>query len=108
MPKLTKKLRVGLTLLAGVMPETTENFREIVTGRQLLAENVTHLASGKKVQPGGLYGRFAQRAVNHARRLCGAFARAGRAGVLAYCTPHIEPQHLALFSTRLSELVPAE
>jgi len=107
MPKLTKELKKGLTLVAGKLPETTEAFREKVTGETMLAEGKTHLHTGKAIQKGFLYGREAQRPVNHARRLCAAYERGGRAGVLAYCTPYIESENLALFSAKLSELVPA-
>jgi hypothetical protein len=109
--KLTKQLRKGLTLVAGKLPETTEAFREKVTGEQLLAEGKLVLDSGKDsgkaIKKGYLYGRAAQRPVNHGRRLCAAYEAQGRAGVLAYCTPYIEPADLALFSAKLSELVPA-
>ncbi len=108
MPTLTKELKKGLTLLAGKLPETTEPFKEKVTGAQLLKENITHLPTGEAVLPiGGLYRREAQRPVNHARRLCAAYEQRGHAGVLAYCTPYIGPENLALFSAKLSELVPA-
>lgn len=108
MRKLTKELKKGLTLVAGKLPETTEPFRKKVTGAQLLKENITHLPDGTPVLPiGGLYRREGQRPVNHARRLCAAYEQGGHAGVLAYCTPYIEPENLALFSAKLSELVPA-
>lgn len=107
MPTLTKQLKKGLTLLAEHLPETTEPFRENVTGETMLAEGKTHLHTGKPIKKGYLYGREAQRPVNHARRVCAAFEQRGRAGVLAYCTPYIESEHLALFSAKLSELVPA-
>jgi len=110
MPKLTKELKAGLTALAQVFPATTENFRKKVTGQQLLSEGTAHVATNKGVQPvkrAAVYGISAQRPVNHARRLCGAYANQGRAGVLDYCRPHIEPAHFAAFSAKLSELVPA-
>lgn len=106
MPKLTNKLKKGLTLVAGKLPETTEPFREKVTGETMLTEGKTHLHTGKPIKKGYLYGREAQRPVNHARRLCAAYEQRGHAGVLAYCTPYIEPENLALFSAKLSELVP--
>jgi hypothetical protein len=105
--KLTKQLRKGLTLVAGKLPATTEAFREKVTGEKMLAEGKTHINTGEAIKKGYLYGREAQRPVNHARRLCAAYEAKGRAGVLAYCTPYIEPADLALFSAKLSELVPA-
>lgn len=105
--KLTKQLKKGLTAVASKLPETTETFREKVTGETMLAEGKTHLTTGKAIKKGYLYGREAQRPVNHARRLCAACEQAGRAGVLAYCTPYIESENLALFSANLSELVPA-
>lgn len=107
MPTLSKYLKRNLALMAGKLPETTAPFREKVTGTQLLKENITHLPDKSKVLPNQLYGRWAQRPVNHARRVCAAFEQRGRAGVLAYCTPYIEPENLALFSAKLSELVPA-
>lgn len=107
MHKLTKQLKKGLTLVAGQLPSTTEPFREKVTGETMLAEGKTHLHTGKAIKKGYLYGREAQRPVNHARRLCAAYEQRGRAGVLAYCTPYIEPENLAAFSAKLSELVPA-
>jgi hypothetical protein len=107
MPTLSKALRKNLTLMASKLPETTETFREKVMGEQLLKENITHLPDKSKVLPNLVYRRGAQRPVNHARRVCAAFEQRGRAGVLAYCTPYIESEHLALFSAKLSELVPA-
>lgn len=104
--KLPKELRKGLTLLADVLPETTENFRQKVTGAQLLQENITRLPGGQAIEAKRLYSRSAQRRVNHKHRLHGAYTNAGRAGVLDYCRPHIEPEHFAAFSAKLSELVP--
>jgi len=107
MPTLTRELKKGLTLVAGKLPETTEPFKQKVTGETMLAEGKTHLHDGKAIKKGYLYSREAQRPVNHARRLCAACEQRGRAGVLAYCTPYIEPEHLTAFSAKLSELVPA-
>lgn len=108
MPKLTKKLRAGLKLLATAMPDAFYNIREKVTGRRLMEENpgVTHLKTGSKIDPRGLYGRPATRPINHANRLFGAFERAGRAGVLRYCQAYIEAEHFGMFSEKLAELVP--
>lgn len=104
--KLTKELRKGLTAVADCFPATTETFREVVAGQQLLEENTSKLPNGKPVEAKQLYQRNGQRQVNHGRRLCKAYEAAGRAGVLDYCRPHIEPEHFAAFSAKLSELVP--
>jgi hypothetical protein len=104
--KLTKELRKGLTAVAECFPATTENFREVVLGQQLLDENTIKLPNGKPVEAKQLYQRDGQRPVNHGRRLCKAYEGAGRAGVLDYCRPHIEPENFAAFSAKLSELVP--
>lgn len=107
MATLTKKLRAGLQLLAGVMPEATYTFREVVLGQQLLDEKMLTGADDKPIQPKQLYTRNGQRPLNHGRRLCQAYERSGRAGVLGYCQQYIEPEHFANFSAKLSELVPA-
>lgn len=104
--KLTKELRKGLTAVAECFPATTENFREVVLGQQLLNEGTILLPDGEPVEAKGLYKRDGQRLVNHGRRLCKAYQDAGRTGVLDYCRPHIEPENFAAFSAKLSELVP--
>ncbi|WP_151087375.1 hypothetical protein [Hymenobacter baengnokdamensis] len=111
MPKLTQELRAGLTALAAELPAQTYLIGEVVSGQQLLDENPgkTKLTGGGEVDPKQTYKRLGNpHPVNHARRLLRAFERAGRAGVLAYCKPHIEPANFGLFSTKLSELVPAK
>ena len=107
MATLTKKLRAGLVLLAGVMPAATYTAREVVTGHQLLADSVTTLPNGTLVDGLSLYKRPVQLPLNHERRLCRAFEQQGRAGVLAYCKQYIQPEHFEAFSAKLSELVPA-
>lgn len=110
--KLTKELRKGLTALADCFPATTENFREVVLGQQLLDEGTIllpgtiELPKGKPVEAKLLYQRDGQRPVNHGRRLCKAYEGGGRKAVLDYCQPHIEPENFAAFSAKLSELVP--
>lgn len=104
--KLTKELRKGLTAVAECFPATTENFREVVLGQQLLDEHISKLPNGQPVEAKQLYQRDGPRSVNHGRRLCKAYEKKGRAGVLDYCRPHIEPEHFAAFSAKLSELVP--
>ena len=109
MSKLTKKLRAGLLLLAGQLPETLITTREKVDGATLLAEGIGRMANGAKVEPKARYSRAVQKVpANHGRRLCTAFERGGRAGVLAYCRPHIEPDKFEMFSAKLSELVPVK
>jgi hypothetical protein len=109
MPKLTAQLRAGLVLLAGVMPEQKELVGERATGAQILADNpLARLKGGLPLDPKQTYRRMvAKGPVNHARRIVRAYETGGRAGVLAYCKPHIEPENFALFSAKLSELVPA-
>ncbi|AMJ65038.1 hypothetical protein [Hymenobacter sp. PAMC 26628] len=108
MATLTKKLRTGLALLAGVMPEAASKIFEKVTGETLLAEGVTKLADGTPIQRFRMYRRATmQGAVNHERRLLKAFELEGRAGVLAYCQKYIEPEHFGSFAAKLAELVPA-
>lgn len=107
MPNLTKKLRAGLLLLAGQLPETLITTREKVDGRTLLTEGIGLLPNGAKVDPWAKYSRAVQKVpANHGNRICKAFEQSGRAGVLAYCGPHIEADKLELFSAKLSELVP--
>lgn len=108
MATLTKKLRAGLALLAGVMPEAASKIYEKVGGDTLLAEGVTHLKDGTAIDRYRTYRRATmQGAVNHERRLCRAYEREGRDGILTYCQQYIEPEHFATFSAQLSELVPA-
>jgi len=109
MPKLTKKLQAGLLLLAGQLPETKITTREVVTGSVLISEGLVRLPDGSKVLADRSYRRSVQeKNANHGRRLCIAFERSGRAGVLAYCKPHIEADKFELFSAKLSELVPVK
>ena len=104
MPNVSKKLRAGLVLLAAEIP-----VRQKLLGSQLLKDNpLARMPDGSAIEPQQLYGQTVDTGtVNHARRLVRAYEAAGRAGVLAYCQPHIEPEHFGLFSAKLSELVPA-